>query len=401
MRPPLPEAPASIFPVFFVQAFMVFCLFFALLFDVAELALFSLFILAMGTGSYLWSRVSLNHVNCKIALNTTRLFPDEKLKISIQAINAKLLPVLFKVDLFTHGSITGSGRDQWLREEICLFWFQRSVISRELFPDKRGVYNLGPPILRGGDLFGFFFKNRAAEERFEVVVYPRIVAIMPIAHPKREFFGLPGMRSPIEDPCHIFGTRDYQAGRPARRIHWKASARHNRLQEKLCEPAQQEKILILLDVDQFENTHAEEDFEKSLEVIASLVLDLDRRGIAVGFATNGSISGSGSRLIPMSRNPMQAASILEALARAVASKAGPVTDILSEGYKIPWGVSSIYFACRRCEQTRRAGAFMQYRNIPVRFVLAQKPDTAETTDDEQEQHTFYLENLLAPENRKR
>ena len=401
MRPPLPEAPASIFPVFFVQAFMVFCLFFALLFDVAELALFSLFILAMGTGSYLWSRVSLNHVNCKIALNTTRLFPDEKLKISIQAINAKLLPVLFKVDLFTHGSITGSGRDQWLREEICLFWFQRSVISRELFPDKRGVYNLGPPILRGGDLFGFFFKNRAAEERFEVVVYPRIVAIMPIAHPKREFFGLPGMRSPIEDPCHIFGTRDYQAGRPARRIHWKASARHNRLQEKLCEPAQQEKILILLDVDQFENTHAEEDFEKSLEVIASLVLDLDRRGIAVGFATNGSISGSGSRLIPMSRNPMQAASILEALARAVASKAGPVTDILSEGYKIPWGVSSIYFACRRCEQTRRAGAFMQYRNIPVRFVLAQKPDTAETTDDEQEQHTLYLENLLAPENRKR
>lgn len=401
MRPPLSEAPASIFPIFFVQVFMVFCLFFALLFDVAELALFSLFILAMGTGSYLWSRVSLNHVNCKIALNTTRLFPGEKLKIKIRAINAKLLPVLFKVDLFIHGSITGSGRDKWLKEEICLYWFQRSVISRELFPDKRGVYNLGSPMLRGGDLFGLFFKNRAAEERFEVVVYPRIIAILPMTLLKREFFGLPGMRSPIEDPCHIFGTRDYQAGRPARRIHWKASARHNRLQEKLCEPAQQEKILILLDVDQFENMQTGEDFEKSLEVIASLTFQLDRRGIAVGFATNGTIAGNGSRLIPISRSPMQAASILEVLARAGAEKAGPVTDILSEGYKIPWGVSSIYFACRRCRQTRRAKAFMQYRNIPVRFVLAKKPGEDEITDVPQEQDTFYLDNLLAPENRKR
>ncbi|MBW2591947.1 MAG: DUF58 domain-containing protein [Deltaproteobacteria bacterium] len=394
------EAPASIFPVFFVQAFMVVCLFFALLFDVAELILFSLIILAMGIGSYLWSRVSLNHVNCTITLNTTRLFPGEKLKIRIRAINSKLLPVLFKVDLFTNGSMTGSDTDQWLKEEICLYWFQQSVISRELFPDKRGVYNLGPPMLRGGDLFGFFFKNRAAEDRFEVVVYPRIVAILPISLPKREFFGLPGMHSPIEDPYHIFGTRDYQPGRPARRIHWKASARHNRLQEKLCEPARQKKILILLDVDQFENTQAEEDFEKSLEVIASLTLQLDRRGIAVGFATNGAISGNGSKLIPISRSPMQTASILEVLARTGAEKAGPVTDILSEGYKIPWGVSSIYFACKKCRQTRRARASMQYRNIPVRFVLAQKSNGDEITDNPQEQHTFYLENLLAPENKK-
>lgn len=378
---------------------MVVCLFFALLFDVAELTLFSLIILAMGIGSYLWSRVCLDHVNCNIALNTTRLFPGDRLKIEIRATNSKLLPVLLKIDLFTHRSMTGPDADQSLREEVCLFWFQQSVVSRELLPEKRGVYNLGPPRLSGGDLFGFFFKTEKADDRLEVVVYPRIVPIRPLSLPQKAFFGIPGMRSAIKDPYHVFGTRDYQAGRPARGIHWKASARHHRLQEKLCEPAQQEKILILLDVDQFEKTPA--DFEKSLEVIASLILQLDRQRIAVGFSTNGTIAGNGSNIIPISRSAVQMASILETLAGINTEKAGPVTDILAGGYTIPWGVTSIYFACHCCRQTRRAKVFLDYRNIPACFVLAQTPNEDEITDNMQEGHIVYIDNILVSEDRKR
>ena len=39
---------------------MLGCLFVALLYDVRELALFSLIVLGMGAGAWLWSRVSLN-----------------------------------------------------------------------------------------------------------------------------------------------------------------------------------------------------------------------------------------------------------------------------------------------------------------------------------------------------
>jgi hypothetical protein len=173
------------------------------------------------------------------------------------------------------------------------------------------------------------------------------------------------------------------------------------LLEKLCEPAEQEKVLILLDVDQFKHEQAKEDFERSLEVIASLILQMDRRGIAVGFATNGDIRGKGSRIIPLSRSPRQMASILEVLARMGVEKVGPVTDILSRGYKIPGGVSSIYFAYSWCNQTRSAGAFLKHRNIPVRFVMAQKSNDFEITDNPREKDTFYLDNILVPENRKR
>jgi len=401
MRPPLHEAPASIFLVFFVQVFILLCLFFALIFGVAELTLFSLIVLAIGIGAYLWSRASLNRITCKITLNRERLFPGERLKMGFRAINTKLLPVLFKVDLFVPRAIAGWDAGQWISEETGLLWFQQSHFSREFFPNRRGIFDLGPPMLSVGDLFGFSFRRQAAKDQFEVIVYPRVVNVRPIAVPKRDFYGTPGAKNPVEDPVFVFGTRDYQPGRPARGIHWKASARHNRLQEKLCEHAEQEKILFLLDVDGFEDEQAGEDFEKSLEVIASLVLQMDRRGIAVGFVTNGNILGGRPRIIPISRNSLQVAAILETLARVQAKKAGLVTDILSKGYRISWGVSSIYFVWNRSSQTRAVGAFMKHRNIPVQFVLAQKSGDMEKVSAVQKNNTFYLEDILAQENRKK
>jgi len=401
MSPSLVERPASVFLILFVQAFMLISLFFALIYNVTELTLFALIVLAMGLGAFLWSRASLNHVDCKIVLNRNRLFPGEKLKIGIRAINSKLLPVLFRVDLFAPRAIVASDTGQWISEETGLLWYQQAVFSREFFPNRRGVYDLGPPMLRGGDLFGFYFRRASAAERFDVIVYPRIVNVRPVTLPKREFFSIPGAQSPVEDPVFVFGTRDYQPGRPARGIHWKASARHNRLQEKLCEPAEQEKVLFLLDIDQFENEPAREDFERTLEVIASLILQMDRRGIAVGFVTNGNILGRGPKIIPISRSSRQVAAILEALARMDAKSAAPVTNIVSRGFQIPWGTSSIYFAYQPSEQTRSAIAFMKSRNIPLRFVVAQNSNDFDKTKDTQEEDTIYLENILAPENPKK
>jgi uncharacterized protein (DUF58 family) len=398
MRPLLPEAPVSIFPLFFTQIFMLLFLFLALLFDVIELTLFSLLILTMSLGSYLWSRISLNNVKCSIELNRLRLFPDEELKIGIRAINSKLLPVRFGIHLYIPRTVSGTDTGHWIAKEIGLLWFQQAVFFSQLHPNKRGVYDLGPPRLRGGDLFGFFFRKKVATEQFEIVVYPRIVSIRPILIPKKEFYGIPGARSPVEDPIYVFGTRDYQPGRPARGIHWKASARHHRLQEKLCEPAEQEKVLILLDVDQFENEPAMEDFERSLEVIASFVLQMDLRGIAIGFVTNAHIHGGRSKIIPISRSPMQLQVILETLARAKTNKKqDPLTGLISKGYNIPWGVSCLYFAYQLSTQTRSAGAFMKHRKIPIRFIVTQRSGAFEMPEDSKEENTCYLNNLLSKE----
>ena len=144
-----------------------------------------------------------------------------------------------------------------------------------------------------------------------------------------------------------------------------------------------------------------EDFERSLEVIASLVLQMNRRGIAVGFATNGNMPGRGSNIIPISRSTRQIEFLMESLARIGVKKVGLIADIIARGYQIPWGVSSIYFACNKCGQFRSAMAFMRHRNIPVRFVLTKKSNDFEIIDGLRKENIFYLDDILVPENRKK
>jgi uncharacterized protein (DUF58 family) len=148
-----------------------------------------------------------------------------------------------------------------------------------------------------------------------VVVYPRLISLKPLCLPKRNFFGVPGAKSPVQDPIYILGTRDYQPSRPARFIHWKASARHLRLQEKIFEPSQQEKVLLVMDVGSFEESKDKEAFEQTLEVVASMAVQLDNLGCAVGLATNGIMTDRVTSAVPMARSHRQTSVILEALAR--------------------------------------------------------------------------------------
>jgi len=395
------ESASSIFMVFFVQLIMVLLLLIlALTYNVTELTVFSLIILVIGIGSYLWSRVSLHKIKCTIKFDKKRLFSGEVLKIEIQVTNSKLLPVLFKARLFIPGMITGSNEDQWISEEAVLYWYQQSSFSREYFPKKRGIYNVGSPLLRGGDIFGFFFKNILLDNTFEIVVYPRIVNICSVRFFKREFFGIPESWSPVKDPVYIFGTRDYQQESPARDIHWKASARHNRLQEKLYEPTEQTKILILLDVEHFDSEGKKEIFERILEIIASMIVQISHSNIPIGFVTNGHVLGDKSKIIPISRSPQQMTLILETLARVDLKKDGYLLEILSKGYNIPWGISCIYFSYNHGKQTLSIKEFMNNRKHHIQFILAKKGNEYLSTNKTYNTDTFYLNDILVEENQK-
>jgi uncharacterized protein (DUF58 family) len=409
MKPPLLESPASIFLVFLTQAFMLLFLFVALLYNEMGLIVFSLVILSLGVGAYLWARVSAKRVDVRIGLNRQRLFPGESLKVDFRIRNPKWLPVLFTVHLFIPESVAGAETGQWIEEKRGLLWFQETGFHRVFSPNRRGVYNLGPPRVQTGDLFGFIFRNHRRQDRLELIVYPRLADIRVFSFPRKEFFGVPGTRCLVEDPVFVFGTRDYQFGSPARRIHWKASARHNRLQEKLCEPAEQEKVLMILDVAGFEAEGAEEAFEETLEVMAALVLQLEQKGIAVGLVTNGRIISSGGRgcsgIVPISRSSHQSMAILETLARVESGCTFSIVDILADAYPPPRGVSCICFAWCRTAISPTIGSFMNRRNIPVLYVAARiSPDadmgTTDTAVHEPAGRTVGLDQLRIPGGRK-
>ena len=294
--------------------------------------------------------------------------------LSTRVQNAKVLPVLVQsVGFFLNVFPSRPRTPLHVEKECSLLWYQEADFQWHLTALRRGVYQIGPAQLRVGDLFGFYSKTQSATTAQEIIVYPRLIPLKPLVLPRRDFFGIPGAKSPIEDPVYVYGTRDYQSGRPARYIHWKASARFRQLQEKICEPAAQEKILLIVDVGRFAEQGAHAEFEKILEAAASAAVRFDRSGFAVGLATNGTLRGPGTNVVPIGRGPRQVPKILETLARLQMTPRAGLTDILRRGLTIPWGTTGFSLSYEPDGSFREVLAFFEHRRVPVVTVACLAP----------------------------
>ena len=358
----------TIFIVPLMQFFVGALLFVALLQSQRDLAVLALLVLGVMGGTRLWSRVSLSGIKCYSIVDKGNVFPDEMLTLHIRVENAKFLPVCLQMKVPVDGSLNPSSGDTTFTNESGLLWYQRARFQWELVAQRRGIHRVGPPYVKVGDLFGFFLREIEEQEDLHVIVYPRLVPIKPVSLPRRDFFGVPGAKSPVQDPIFILGTRDYQHWQPARYIHWKASARHNRLQEKVFEPSEQEKALLVVDVDQFAKNNAAEGFEHTLEAVASLAVQFDQKGYAVGFVTNGVVDG-GPTILPIARNAQQLPSILEVLARLRMKVKGDLVDTLHRGLQLTWGVSCVHFSYEEDMTALTAEGYFSYRKIPMVFVV--------------------------------
>jgi uncharacterized protein (DUF58 family) len=358
----------SIFTVPLMQFLVGACLFVALLHGQRELTVFALFVLGIAIVARLWSRLSLSGIRCSLIVDKRKLFPGESLALHVSAQNAKFLPVWLQVSLPVEGALDPASGEGSFSTECGLLWYQQARFNWNLVARRRGVHRVGPAHMKVSDLFGFFPREKRTEVDIHVVVYPRLVPLKPFSLPRRDFFGIPGARSPVQDPVYILGTRDYQHWRPARHIHWKASARHSRLQEKVFEPSEQEKVLLTVEVSQFERDNASESFERTLEVVGSLAVQFHRRGYALGFVTNGVVEG-GSSILTIGRSPQSLSTILEILARLKMTSNGNLADILCRASALPWGVSCVHFSCEQDQRTLATAQYFSQRRIPMIFVV--------------------------------
>jgi uncharacterized protein (DUF58 family) len=370
------EAPetrlSSIFIVPLMQFLVGVCLFIALLNGQRDLTVLALLVLGIMIGARLWSRVGLSGIRCSSMVDKDKLFPDESLALEASVENAKFLPVWLHTSIPVTGGLEPCSGQSGLSGECGLLWYQKARFTWGLVARRRGIYRIGQAHMSAGDLFGFFTKQKSTGAEVQVIVYPRLARLKPFPLPRRDFFGVPGAKSPVQDPIYILGTRDYQHWRPARHIHWKASARHNRLQEKVFEPSEQEKVLLALEVSRFETDHASESFEHTLEVVGSLAVQCHQRGYALGFVTNGVVEG-GPSILPIGRSLQQAPSILEILARITMRAEGTLADMLYRALELPWGVSCVHFSYEQDGATPSSAQYFRNKRIPTIFVMGSSP----------------------------
>lgn len=364
---------SSLFVTAPVLCFVGLSFFFALLYKQYDLVVLCLLVFAVIGGLRLWGHMSLMGVRFIPVVNKERVFAGDDLACEARAENSKLLPVWLEIKASCDGlTPLSQSDDMTLSAESGVLWNQEAYFRWNLSAMRRGIHRIGPFQVMSGDLFGFFPRDSGLGGTLHVIVYPRLVPLGTLSLTRRDFFGVAGGDSPVKDPVYILGTTDYHHGKPAKYIHWKASARHHRLQEKVFEASQQEKILLVVDVDRFIENEAVGPFESTLEVVASLTVELDRKGCAVGLLTNGVITGGGISFLGLTRNSVHLPRILETLARIKMESTGTLAGLVERGLSLPWGVSCLYFTYDESDGAGITAGKLRRLRVPVTMFTYEK-----------------------------
>jgi uncharacterized protein (DUF58 family) len=278
----------------------------------------------------LWDRYALAGVTYTRRIAAPRLFVGEETDLTVEIVNAKLLPLAWlKAEDEWPGQITlqrGRLGYSWkpgrrlLHNMVSLRFYERVRKQYRLRAEHRGALEFGPCELRAGDIFGFREQHMVLAEPDWLIVYPKVVPVtalgLPAAHPFGEARTL---RRVVEDPLRVSGVRPYMAGDSPRFIHWRATARRGDLQTKVFDPAAAPTTALFLDVRTLRDSPGmQPDYlEYAISATASLARALLDAREAVGLYVNGTWRNAETLTVrlPPARRPMQWFDILDALAR--------------------------------------------------------------------------------------
>jgi uncharacterized protein (DUF58 family) len=312
----------------------------ALLHHQSALTVITLLALIMVQGARLWALASSRGMRANLGLDRGRVFPGDSVKFELSVENRKALPVLMKTSLPFPARLAANGAPAL---ECGLSAFQRASLTIEIAAAHRGYFEFEKVRVETGDLLGLFRAEQHCPVDARLVVFPRIVPLNPLDFPALEFFGADVVRAPVEDPAFYLGTREYAGDRPARRIHWKASARHDLLQEKLFEPTAQRAVTLVLDAAGYERANAEEPFELMIETAASLAALFESRGAELGFMTNAVSAGGGARVVRPGKGGGTLGRILEAMARLEMRAEHGMAEVMRRATRAASSSVAVYF----------------------------------------------------------
>ncbi|HRN29079.1 MAG TPA: DUF58 domain-containing protein, partial [Terrimesophilobacter sp.] len=121
-------------------------------------------------------------------------------------------------------------------------------LSYHTTPPRRGVHSLGPLIIDTPDPFGLARGEVAVGDTHDVIVAPSTTALPDTGRNIAADDGSARavqLRSSANDDELM--TREYRAGDPLRRVHWKASARHGELMVRQEEQRSHARARLVLD----------------------------------------------------------------------------------------------------------------------------------------------------------
>lgn len=315
----------------------------------------------------LWGRRAMKGVALESRCDKRLLFPGEETEIAYTIRNDKLLPLVWLElwqdaperncltpdDSFEACQLIDTNQEAaepypaYRRSFAFLMGYETLTLTSRWQARRRGVYKPRQMMLRSGDGFGLTQLERQSspEKLPELVVYPR-----PVPVDVSRFLHSPRQRPSsavglAEDVSILRGLRPYQTTDSWKRINWRMAARQpGELKVNYYETVQPVQVLFVLDGESFYDAKDDAPLEEALEILASVIRELQSRGIGCGLCLPASRRFPAVNLAP--GEDRSAAELLYYLAgydcrgEQIRDKDGNLTDaIVPSAFDLP-GVSA-------------------------------------------------------------
>lgn len=213
----------------------------AFLFNLSLLG-FGIFFVAL-----IWSWVSVQWIQITRKTHAHRIQVGRHLQETFAIHNTWLFPKL-GLEVYDHSNFPGHvashivhvmspfATHSWQTQTQCL---------------SRGEFRLGPMTVTSTDPFGLFQLRENIAATSSIIVYPAIIQLSQMETPIGIFSGGEARRKRTHNiTTNAFGVRDYVHGDSLNRIHWRTSARMNRLIVKEFELDPLVDIFLFVDLSQ-------------------------------------------------------------------------------------------------------------------------------------------------------
>jgi uncharacterized protein (DUF58 family) len=384
-----------------------------LLLNIPVMLAVALILFVVAAAGWLWNELTLFGLHYQRHFSERRAFLGETIELTLEVRNQKFLPLTWLqiTDVFPASLPMDQGQvvvnPATNQGEYLTFWmpgaFQRLKRHFTFHCTERGYHAFGPITIRTGDGFGLFSRRAKRNNREHLIVYPRIYSVAEMRLPAKNPFGDRRAEQRIfEDPMRTRGIREWQPNDGLRRVHWKATARHQQMLSRIYEPSEDPQILIFLNVSTMRRSWQgiiPELVERAISVAGSLAAMCVEMRLPVGLITNGFLPGSDqtTRLLP-GRSPDQLVRILELLAAVTSFFAQPIEELLlREAPRLPWGATIIVVTALVHDELLAALSDLERagRQI-VLFTLAEEPPVHEMPGILVYHLPHLVEDLIAP-----
>ncbi len=216
-------------------------------------------------------------------------------------------------------------------------------LSYTICGKKRGLYKVGPTVVKFVDFCGIFSFEMEFDTKREIIVFPSIYPFYELPYKSLQPQGNFRNNLPIyEDVSMIKGMKEYQPGDELKRINWKLSAKQDKIlvNTYFCSVSLDSYIVLNLFKEDYSFKEATFYMESAIEIAGSLAYHLNVKKQKFGFVTNCMIDGKEKLLdIPVASGNEHFITIISKLALISPSKNIKFSNAIDSLFSLKWGVA--------------------------------------------------------------